>query len=98
MNMLQEQKREGALSLIFCKEVYEAPAAMEAELREREAELRDVTSVMARDDSPDQKLREHRDHLISEVRRLERLIAEAERVLGPPQTDEEGEPDLAHAA
>lgn len=59
----------------------DAITRLRSELGERQAELRDVTEVIAREVTPDERLQEHRAQLVSAVRRLEGLIAEGERVL-----------------
>ena len=56
--------------------------ALRRELAEAEAELADVTAVIARDRNPGPELREHRARLIASLRRLERDVGEADRVLG----------------
>jgi len=58
----------------------EAPARLRAELAERQAELRDLTEVIARQVTPTKDLRDHRARLTSDIRRLEGSIGEAERV------------------
>ena len=63
----------------------EAPQRLRAESAEVEAELRDLTEVLARRGDDDPELGEHRDRLVSRMRRLEDLIAEAERVLAPAE-------------
>jgi hypothetical protein len=63
----------------------DAPGRLRDELSERQAELRDLTEVIARDVTPTSELQEHRAALLSDIRRLESLIAEAERVLAPAE-------------
>ena len=58
--------------------------ALRRELAEAEAELADLTAVIAREPNPGDELREHRTRLTASLRRLERAVAEAERVLGSP--------------
>lgn len=60
-----------------------APERLRVELGEREAELRDVSRVMAHEVSPSPRLREHHARLASGISRLEGLLAEAEDVLRP---------------
>lgn len=66
----------------------EAPERLRAELAERQAELRDLAEVIARQVTPTEDLRDHRARLTSDIRRLEGHITEAERVLAP---QDEGE-------
>lgn len=58
---------------------------LQTSLAEIEAELRDITEVLADPRRDELKLREHRAQLASEARRLESLIAEGERVLAAPE-------------
>jgi len=64
---------------------------LQASLGEVEAELRDITEVLAGPRDDEGQLREHRAHLAAEARRLEGLLAEAERVLAPAEEDSEVE-------
>lgn len=66
----------------------EAPERLRAELAERQAELRDLAEVIARQVTPTEDLRDHRARLTSDIRRLEGHIAEAERVLTPQDENE----------
>jgi hypothetical protein len=56
-----------------------------AELAERHAELRDISSLLAREVNPGPQLRAHQTRLLRECARLERLAVEAEDVLRPPE-------------
>jgi hypothetical protein len=56
--------------------------ALRRDLAEAEAELADLTAVIAREPNPGDELREHRTRLTASLRRLERSVGEAERVLG----------------
>lgn len=71
----------------------EAPARLREKLAELHAELVDLAGVIARDDDPGQELLNHRAELMSAIRKQERLIAEADRVLNTSTED-----DLAKAA
>lgn len=75
---------------------YEIDADADARLRNRlgelNAELVDLARVLARDETAGSDLLAHRAALLSEIRKHERLLAEAERVLGL------AEEDLAEAA
>lgn len=51
------------------------------ELAEGEAELADLAAVIAREPNPSESLREHRTRLTAALRRLERDVGEADRVL-----------------
>lgn len=62
-----------------------APDRLRRELAERQAELRDLSRVMADELSPSPQLRDHHGRLVSGVGRLEVLLAEAEEVLRPPE-------------
>jgi hypothetical protein len=73
----------------------EAAGRIHAELSERQAELRDLTEVIAREVSPSARLQDHRAGLLSEIRRLEQLLAEAERILAPATEEDE---DVARKA
>jgi hypothetical protein len=56
--------------------------ALRRELAEAEAELADLTAVIAGEPNPGEELREHRTRLTASLRRLERHVGEADRVLG----------------
>jgi len=60
----------------------EASDRLRKELGEFHAELVDLAGVIAREDEPAQRLLEHRAELLSSIQRHERLVAEADRVLG----------------
>lgn len=65
----------------------EALTDLHAQLAENQAELQDLATQIAHLVTPTSVMSEHRSQLMSEIRRLERLIAEAERVLAPsPQS------------
>lgn len=72
-----------------------APDRLRGKLGELQAELRDLTDVIARQVTPTDQLRDHRAQLTSQIRQLEGHIAEAQRVLAPPveDTGEAGEPE-----
>lgn len=79
----------------------EAPERLRAELAEQQAELRDLTEVIARAVTPTEELSDHRAQLTSDIRRLEGLIVEAERVLHTSEDEEDSADDhsaVAHAA
>jgi hypothetical protein len=61
------------------------------QLDEKRAELSDVSDVLGRPDQSSIGLNQHRDELISDVRRLEGLISEADRVLAPAPTEVGGQ-------
>ncbi|HEY5198924.1 MAG TPA: hypothetical protein VIJ51_18035 [Solirubrobacteraceae bacterium] len=65
----------------------QAPDRLRAELGERQAELRDLSRVMASEISPPRQLREHQARLAAGIGRLEGLLAEAEDVLRPEERD-----------
>lgn len=71
----------------------EAPDRLRKELGEFHAELVDLAGVIARNDEPTPQLLEHRSELLSSIQRHEKLLGEADRVLGPS-----GHPGLAQAA
>lgn len=71
----------------------QAPARLRGRLSELNAELVDLASVVADQDDPQPDLLAHRTDLLSEIRKTERLLAEASRVL---ETEEDG--GLAEAA
>lgn len=60
-----------------------APEGLRVALSERQAELRDLSEVIAREVTPVDSLRDRRSDLLSEIRRLEASLSEAERVLAP---------------
>lgn len=62
---------------------------LRAALSERQAELRDLLGVIERQGVADEELQAHRARLLSEIRRLEALIAEGERSL-TAKTDVQG--------
>jgi len=62
----------------------DALGRLRAELAERQAELRDLTEVTAREVSPSESLRAHRTQLLASIRHLETQVTEAEHVLEPP--------------
>ena len=55
--------------------------ALREQRSETAGELADVASVIARDPNPGESLREHRTRLTADLRRLERAVGEADRVL-----------------
>jgi hypothetical protein len=55
--------------------------ALQQEMREKQAELHDVTLVLEREAEPSPRMRQHRLNLLASIRRLERHIDEADRVL-----------------
>lgn len=63
----------------------EALPRLRQELDEQRAELRDLAEVIARPGSYSEELHQHQTDLMAGVRRLEGQIAEAERVLAPPE-------------
>jgi chromosome segregation ATPase len=71
----------------------DAPDMLRARLGELHAELVDLAGVISRNDGPAQDLLDHRAELMSEIRKQERLLAEAERVL-----DQVANQSLAEAA
>lgn len=73
-----------------------APDRLRGKLAELQAELRDLTDVIARQVTPTDQLRDHRAQLTSQIRQLEGHIAEAQRVLAPPAEDaiDAGEPPV----
>lgn len=64
-----------------------APAGLRGRLSELNAELVDLASVVADQDHPPPDLLRHRADLLSEIRKTERLLAEAVRVLGAVEDD-----------
>ncbi|MGD0454702.1 MAG: hypothetical protein ABSB69_13995 [Solirubrobacteraceae bacterium] len=63
----------------------DAPTRLRGELARLESGLREVASGGAADLS---EIRARREHVLSEIRKTERALAEAERVLGCAPTDE----------
>lgn len=79
----------------------DAPRRLRTELAERQAELRDLTEVIAREVTPSQELRDHRAELTSRINQLEGFIAEADRVLSDAENEAGDGADhdtIAHAA
>lgn len=76
----------------------DAPSRLHKDLSERQAELRDLSEVIARQVTPAEELRAHRTALNSDIRRLQGLISEAARVLLATSTEREIGVDARRAA
>ncbi|HEV7804497.1 MAG TPA: hypothetical protein VGO80_01645 [Solirubrobacteraceae bacterium] len=68
----------------------ERAQSLRRQLAEAEAELADLAAVIAREANPASSLREHRTRLTGSLRRLEREVAEVDRVLASRDTGEDG--------
>ena len=71
--------------------------ALRQKRTETAAELADVSAVIARDANPSASLREHRTRLTAELKRVERDLGEADRVLGGAQSGAGGLPAIRAA-
>ncbi|HSC21979.1 MAG TPA: hypothetical protein VLC07_09645 [Solirubrobacterales bacterium] len=61
-----------------------APQRIRSRLGELHAEFADLARMIEKSEAPTADLVSHRANLLSEIRRNERLLAEAERILSPP--------------